>query len=446
MLAEQAPAGAQETGGDGRHRGWPIAMGAIFLVGLAIRIASVLVRPHLPAGGDPLEYVGQANLLVDGKGWIDPIWYMHNHSMIQTAKLPPLFTMLMALCSLTGLKSFFAHRIWSAILGSTAVPVAGMLAREICGRRFDGRKIGVLAAAVVAVYPNMWLSDGLVMSETISPIMVMLVVWAGYRMLRDPTPRRTAVLGLAIGFAALARDEMVLFALLVLLPIVILARDRDARQKLKLVGLGAACIVVVIAPWVGFNLSRFSHPVFISDRFGLTLASANCEASWYGDLRGYWSMPCSLRAASGVHGDESELDAAAQKVGARFIRHHLGGLPAIEAVRLGRTFGLYRPVQQINLDAFAERRPRPWALVGLWMYYGLAAGAVAGAVVLKRRGVPLFPVVAVALDVVFAVVVTYGQTRFRATLEPFLVILTAVAAGALIWREPASTPQRSSPT
>ena len=446
MLVQEAPPGAADNTAATRNRGWYVALAAVFAVGLAIRIASVLARPHLPAGGDPLEYVGQANLLVDGKGWIDPIWYMHNRSIVQTAKLPPLFTMLMALCSLAGLKSFFAHRIWSAVLGSTAVPVAALVAKEMCGRRFDGRKVGLVAAAVVAVYPNMWLSDGLAMSETISPIMVMLVVWAGYAMLRDPRPRRAVLLGVAIGFAALARDEMLVFALLVLLPVAMLARDRDVRHRLKLVGIGAACTVLVVAPWVGFNLSRFSHTVLISDRFGLTVASANCEQAWHGDLRGFWTMPCALEAAAGARGDESALDAAALKTGTRYVRSHLGGLPSVELARLGRTFGLYRPVEQINLDAFAERRPRLWAFVGLWAYYGLAAGALAGAVLLRRRGVPIFPVLAVAADVVIAVLLTYGQTRFRATLEPFLVILSAVAAVSVIGRARASTRQPCGPT
>ena len=444
MLTTQVPSAAVEPAAPSR-RGWQFAIAALFLLGLAIRIASVLARPHLTAGGDPLEYVGQANLLVEGKGWIDPIWYIHNGSMVQTAKLPPLFTLLMALCSAVGFKSFFAHRVWSAILGSLAVPVAGMLGKEICGAKFDGRKVGLLSAAVVAVYPNMWLSDALVMSETISPIMVMLVIWAAYLMWRDPTPRRAAVLGVAIGFAALARDEMVVFAVLILLPIALLARDRDLRYKLKLVALGTGCTIVVIAPWAGFNLSRFSHPVFITDRFGLAVASANCEPMWYGQYRGYWSMSCSIQAAAGASGDESAVDAAALKVGSRFIGDHLGGVPSIEVVRLGRTFGFYRPVQQINLDAFTEQRLRFWAFVGLWMYYGLAAGAVVGTWLLRRRGIPIFPLVAVAADVVVAVLLTYGQTRFRATLEPFLVILTAVAVVTVIWRGPSSTPQPSDP-
>jgi hypothetical protein len=67
-------------------------------------------------------------------------------------------------------------------------------------------------------------------------------------------------------------------------------------------------------------------------------------------------------------------------------------------------------------------------------YYLIAAGAVAGVVVLRRRGVPSFPLVAGVINVAVTVVLFYGSTRFRAPAEPSLVILAAVAADALVSR------------
>ena len=406
----------------GWERSWRALVLGAFVVGLAIRLASVLLKPHLVANGDPLEYVGQANLLVQGKGWIEPLIYAHNGAHVQTAKLPPLFTLVMAMCSLVGFKSFFAHRVWSAIVGSLAVPVSAVLGKEIAGRR-----VAVLAAFGIAVYPNMWLSDGLAMSETISPILAMLVLWAAYRMWRRPDRASAALLGLTIGLAALARDELILLVVLVLIPVALLAGAIARRERVKLTGIGVAAVALVVLPWVGFNVSRFSHAVFISDRFGVTVAAANCDATWNGPLRGYWSMGCALQAAEGVHGDESAVDPVALRKGLRYVSGHLSGLPSIEAVRLGRTFGFYHPVAQIDLDSFVEGRPRVWALVGLGMFYSLAAMSVVGAVFLRRRRVPLFPMLAVGGIVVLEVLLTYGQTRFRSTLEPVLVLLTAVA-------------------
>jgi hypothetical protein len=60
------------------------------------------------------------------------------------------------------------------------------------------------------------------------------------------------------------------------------------------------------------------------------------------------------------------------------------------------------------------------------MYYALAGLAVGGAFVLRRRRVPVFPLVAVGLDVVATVLVSFGQTRYRTPVEVSLVLLAAV--------------------
>ena len=402
-------------------RTWRILVGVAVVVGLAIRIGSVLARPHLAPGGDPAEYLGQANLLVDGKGWIEPLIYARTGAAAQTAKLPPFYTMLLALCSLAGFKSFFAHRIWSAVLSAGGVWIGAILGRDVAGRT-----VGVVAAFGIALYPNIWMPAGLGMSETISPIMVMIVLWASYRMWRSPTIGRAAVLGLSIGFAALARDELAVFGVLILLPLAVGRAGRPWSRRLRLFGAGLAASLLVVMPWVTFNMIRFQHPVLITDRFGVTLASANCNASWDGPFAGYWSMPCAEASVVGVHGDESAYDPVATRKGLDYIGAHLGGLPRVEFDRLGRTFGFYQVSQQMSLDINVESRPHLWAWVGLWSFYGLAALAPFGMWILRRRGLPLFPLWAVLIDVLLVVLIAYGQTRFRATLEPVLVLLGAV--------------------
>ena len=425
-------------------RTWRLLVAAAVATGLAIRLASVLTRPGLAVNGDPYQYLGQANLLVAGHGWIDPFVWQHGHVAAQTAKLPPLYTMLMALCSLVGFKSFFAHRIWSALISSAGVAVAAGLGREVAGR-----PVGVLTAFGVALYPNLWMSAGLGMSETISPIAVMVVLWLAYRMWRQPSMGRAAGLGVAIGLAGLARDELLVFVALIVVPLAVGVARRarpgdggvDWRRAGRVAGAGAVGAVAVVAPWVAFNLTRFSQPVLISDRFGVTLASANCDATYRGWSTGWWSMQCAQQSVIGATGDEPARDAVATTKGIDYIGAHLSELPGVEYARLGRTFGFYRVRQQMALDIYIENRPRTWVWVGMWSYYALLLAAPFGLWRLRQRGVPLFPLGAVLADVVLVTVLTYGQTRFRATLEPVLVLLAAVAIAAavgLVGRDPAA--------
>ncbi|HET9077292.1 MAG TPA: glycosyltransferase family 39 protein [Acidimicrobiales bacterium] len=411
------------------RRAWRLTVGAAVLVGLAVRIGSVLGRPHLAPAGDAYQYLGQANLLAEGKGWIEPLIYTHTGVATETAKLPPLYTMLLAVCSVVGFKSFFAHRIWSAVLSAAGVGLGAVVGRDVAGPA-----VGVVAAFGMALYPNVWISAGMGMSETISPVVVLVVLWAAYRMWRGPTVGRAALLGLAVGLAALARDELAVLGVLILVPLAVGERGRPWRTRLRLLAAGAAMGVLVVGPWVAFNTVRFSRPVLITDSFGVTLAVANCDQAWNGPFAGYWWMPCAQAAVAGVPGDEPAVGAVATRRALDYVGSHLGDLPRVEMDRLGRTFGLYRPFQQINLDVHIESRPRLWAWVGLWSYYGLAALAPFGAWALKRRGVPLFPMVAILVDVGLASLVALGQTRFRAPLEPVLVLLAATAVCAAAGR------------
>ena len=56
--------------------------------------------------------------------------------------------------------------------------------------------------------------------------------------------------------------------------------------------------IVVIAPWAGYNLSRFHQPVTLSTGFGLTLSSANCIRTPLGLLMVSAGLAASLLSSS----------------------------------------------------------------------------------------------------------------------------------------------------
>jgi predicted RND superfamily exporter protein len=68
------------------------------------------------------------------------------------------------------------------------------------------------------------------------------------------------------------------------------------------------------------------------------------------------------------------------------------------------------------------------------MFYALVALAVVGAIALRRRRVPLIPLLAVVGAVIVTVAVVYGTTRFRAPAEVPLVLLGAVGIDVVVRR------------
>jgi 4-amino-4-deoxy-L-arabinose transferase-like glycosyltransferase len=410
-----------------RARRWWAWLVVITLGGFGIRLGTVLGRPNRRPGGDAYYYHNAANLLAQGYGFINPWRFgLHPHQYVQTADWPPLFVFVLAMTSVVGLKSFFAHRVWCCIIGAAAITVCGLTGRAIAGRR-----AGLIAAVLIAVYPNIWMSDELALSESLTPLLVSLILLCAYRFWRKPGVRRMAVLGIVTGVGILERDELALLIPLIVIPLGLLARA-PWRARLARASLGTLAALTVVAPWVGYNMNRFERPTFISSGLGITLASANCDQTWSGTFEGYWSLQCSLRAPIDRNAEESVESSQAESYALHYIHVHDHRLAAVELARLGRAFGAFHPLQQVELDFYVETRPYHWALVGLGMYYAFVVLGVGGIVVLRRRRVPVFPLVALGLDVVATVLVSFGQTRYRTTFEVALVLLSAVALDRLL--------------
>ncbi len=192
---------------------------AITLAGLAWRVAYVLVaRRHMTVGGDAFFYTYGADLVARGKGFIDP-FYAAGGQIRQTASHPPLYELWLALASLVKTRDPTVHLVWSCVLGAGTVAVAGLAGREVAGSR-----AGLLAAAIAAAYPHIWLYDGTLLSETMAIFTTAMVIWLAYRFARQPHALAITLLGVACGLAALSRSELILAIPIVLVPLAMKAR------------------------------------------------------------------------------------------------------------------------------------------------------------------------------------------------------------------------------
>ena len=91
-----------------------------------------------------------------------------------------------------------------------------------------------------------------------------------------------------------------------------------------------------------------------------------------------------------VRGSYAVLEAAHRKDATDYLSGHLSRLPIVVLARVGRTTGLFRLRQQAGLDSFVGGRERWFAWAAWWSYFAAAILAIAGAVVLRRRHVPVF--------------------------------------------------------
>ncbi|HEY3941056.1 MAG TPA: glycosyltransferase family 39 protein [Acidimicrobiales bacterium] len=399
----------------------------ITVLGLGLRLGYIaLYRRHATPAGDAYYYHYQANLLVGGHGFINPLTYAVAHRAVPAADHPPLWTLVLAVAALVGLKSFWSQIVWSCLVGAAAIVVVALATHEIAGRR-----AGIAAAFLAACYPVFWINDGALMSETLVLLTSALVVWQSYRLRRRPSLGAAFWLGTCCGLGALTRSELFL-VVPILAAGVALTRVLPTRRR-----AGAAGLLIVVGamvpltPWWIYNSSRFADPVLLSSQLGVTLAGANCPATYSGPLLGYWSFGCDLDVHPAAHTDASQQDGEYRHAALQFAQAHVDRLPLVALARVGRELGLYRPFEQVDLEWNVLGRPRAPAVVGLLVWYVSAALGVVGAVLLHRRRVPLLPFAALALDVVVVAAVTFGQTRYRVALDATVVMLAGVAIGWL---------------
>ena len=389
------------------------ALIAIALVGLVLRLvyAYAIVRSR-PLLGDALEFQQQANLLASGRGLIQPqLWYAH-HLARPSADKPPVYPFLEAVISVLGGRTWAWHEIVDLLAGTATVWVTGLV-----GRRVGGARMGLIAAAVAAVYPLLIAADGSLRSESVFALLVTLSVLAALRLSEAPSAGRAAALGAVIALAALTRAEALL--LVVLLPL----RSAGLRRGL----LSVAVCALVLSPWLARCWIVFGQPVLISTNVGGLLAGANCAPTYSGPLLGQWDLFCLPRSQ---YANEARASDRLRDIGLLYPRQHSGRLPVVIAARVGRSFELFRPGQDWGFESFFEGRDVTVEKAGVFVYYLVALLGIAGTVLLVRRRGPWGTLLAPLVLVVFVSITGYGFTRFRVGGEPALIVLGSVALDA----------------
>jgi 4-amino-4-deoxy-L-arabinose transferase-like glycosyltransferase len=418
---------------DGR-RFWRILL-LIALVALAVRVTYVMVEKRDGAiVGDQLFYNAEANRIADGDWFIEPFNPRRDEpgqplvGEDPAADHPPLTVIVVAPVSFLTDKSELAQRLVMSVLGVGVVITIGVLGRELAANR-----VGWIAAGIAAVYPYLWVNDGLIMSETLAALLVSLALLYSFRLLRAPSLGLALLVGGLCGLAGLTRAELLLLVPFLAVPATLLARSVARRERWKLAGVSVLAAAVLVLPWVSFNLARFDEPTYISTNDGIALLGSNCRSVYFGGGIGLTDLTC---LGDNPRGDQSVDSEIYRDRAFDFMSDHKGRVPIVALARIGRTWSVFRPWDMVEYNV-GEGREEWLTATGLFFYYPLLALAIAGGVVLWRRKATLWPLLVPPVVVTLASAATYGQTRFRVPAEPSLIVLAAVALATLFagWGE-----------
>lgn len=427
-----------EHGGQGEHeegsRRWGAWVLAVVALGVVVRAAYVLVvLDDVPAGADAIWYQLQGGAIREGYGYVVPRT-LFTGELLPTAAFPPLYPGYQA--------------AWHLVVGRTpgpdAVRLAGLLPAAVTialtaglGRRVGGPRIGLVAAALVALHPGLIAADGSAMSESLT---VPLALGAQLLALRlaTTTGGRTRLalalgLGAVLGLAVLTRQDLVLLAV-VLVGWLLVVLPGSARAKAStglVVGLAS---LAVVAPWVWRNHQALDVVAVSTISPTSAIAGANCASTYAGPDLGSWDYDCVVAARPSAATEdellelgitEAELMDAYQRAAIDHARADATRLPLVLTAREARAWSFWDPADLARRDADESRR-YGWQLVARPLEAVVAVVGFAGLVGLLRRRAPAaFVLLAPVLAVIASVALGYGNPRFNVIAQPSLLIAAA---------------------
>jgi Dolichyl-phosphate-mannose-protein mannosyltransferase len=387
---------------------WRRGLLLVVSLGAAIRLISLAEKWNRELLlNDSIWYSYTATDLTKG------VWFRNILSGGPSAEHPPLTTLFITPLSFLS-DPVVGQRITTAMLGIVSVAVIALV-----GRRIGGERVGLAAGVLAAVYPNVWLSDGLVMSESLAILLVATFLLAALELVPRPQVPLAIAVGALTALAALTRSELLL---LIPLTVAVLWHGHGLRAVWRPVTALCLTAAVVLLPWFAYNVSRFERTVLLTTNDGTTLYGANCDDVYSGWNMGAWSVFCVLDAAP-IAGDDSVRSAEQRRLAIEYVGDHIERVPLVVTARVARTLDLFGVRDMVNGDV-GEERPRAGVWAGVFMFWVLAPLAALG---FRRihgtdRLVLLMPIITVAVTAVLF----YGSHRLRSPAEPVLCVAAAM--------------------
>ena len=405
---------AGEPRPDRREIAWVLAAMALAVIA---RLAYVVAtRGHVLAG-DEIGYHQTAILATQGNWFWTECCFGIPHESLQKAPGYPAWV------------SF-----WYVLLGPRPDVVMGVQAllapftiglTWLLGRRLFSPGVGVAAAFVAAIAPNVWQYDVLLYSEVLATPLTLAVLLLVLD--RGVDRGRVLAVGALLGLALLVRPSSVFLFAGVLVAWRVVA---GARRGIAYTAAAAGVAALVVAPWTVRNLvvepDRFT-PISIqsSAAFGTFNEEAASDPVWPYKWRP--DTPVTRELLAGPPLDDAALADALDAAAQTYIADNPLSVPqAFFWTGVSRLWDLRRPQRVIDSARF-EGRGRAIATASLIGYWVMAPFALAALWQARRRTALVAPLLAVALAMSVVYTVDAG-TRYRAPLEPVIVVLACASA------------------
>jgi 4-amino-4-deoxy-L-arabinose transferase-like glycosyltransferase len=411
-----------------------VAVGLLLAIALLLRIGYLEATPDYDLVHDAWGYDYHARSIATGIG------YGLSHER-PTAFRPPGYPFFLAgVYDLFGVaesprpERLPVARYAQAVIGTVIVALIGLLARQLWDRR-----VALVALGLGAVYVPLILIGGALMSEPLFVALMLGALAAVVHCRRSRHRWRWLLLtGVLAGLASLTRAN----GLILLLPLAFAVWDLRPRWSLRALAPPAALVVVAlltVSPWTIRNAVELDAFVPVSTQLGSALAG-----TYNDEARNDRENPASWRNLKRVPGyqhlydqagsiPEASLERTLRERAFRYIADHPLYVAEVAFWTTRRMLDL-AGIDWARHTASTISVERSWADAGIICFWIFAPLALGGAFTRRARQAPAyfwaFPVL-MYLSVVFLVVET---PRYRSAIDPFIVLLAALAVTELLSR------------
>lgn len=387
----------------------------IFVTAVLVRVLCMVVLrswrfPDQWSFGYEIGYLGRS--LVEGHGF--------SFMGIPTAKFPPVYPLLVAAAFATlGVYSTPAA-VTLALFQSVCAALTAVCLTAV-GGRFFGRKEGIIAGLIWAVYPSSVVNSVVrIWYSELSILLVFLLIVTAVS-LKGPLVLRVACLGGLSGLLVITDPTMMVYSALLFLWA--LRKCKLTWGLIRLATVWTVVAGVVVAPWAIRNWVVLGTPGVIKSNIGLELFFGNNPYSTGGGIdkeRGQALAALNEEEHAYYEGlsEKAYFDYLGKKA-LDWIRTHPARFVQLSAKRLWYFWG-----------KFPSSGPEMWSRysgVQLVWYVPIALLALYGFWHSVRRRLDFVPIWLFLVVYPISYYVTHVQLyRYRYPVEPFLILLAAI--------------------
>ncbi|GER88520.1 hypothetical protein KDW_26820 [Dictyobacter vulcani] len=360
------------------------------------------------------------------------------HGNIPTVGRAPLWPVLIGLLSLPSNPHALSVRLFLCALDAGTCVLIYLFARRLLNAHW-----ALIAGISASLYPNLFIYTGWLYSETLYTFLLTAFIYVLYCFQRERRLRQAVVSGLLVGLLALTRPNGLLLIGLCVVWLLVLAWQRHFNWKyaLRMLVLVPALALLLIVPWTlrNYLVTQRFLPVATGD--GTVLLGAYNDPvaqrswdqmTWFNPLK---SVP-EVAKSFPLYTCDARCEMGREDVykghALQWMQTHLERMPGLLTAHLADMWLPVAHESDLPTDRFADQLSTRVVLV--WMAivplptYLLA---LLGLWYTRRRWRDFLFIYGVLLLTIAQNIAFYGIPRFRAPIEPLLILLATCALPSL---------------